>query len=425
MKRLSLSQLLPLTALGFALGLLSATLEPALLGYKVLELAPERRNTALGFTTFVGLMVAILTQPIIGALSDRTRSHCGRRLPYFVTGTALANVCLIWLASTTTYAFFLASVVVLQLASNTIQGPWQALIPDHVPDQQRGLASGMKVLIEGSAAVVGRLIAGQIMGHVGEWGSAAIVAAIAIPSIGLIAAVIITARGIPDSLPNDPGAQPQSIRAVLFRTFSIDLRAYPAFGWWFLNRLLFWCAVISVSIFLLFFAIDVVGLSSDAAQRYIGQMTVVLGAALLVCALPASRLADRISRKRLVFFAGCVACLGTSIVLITRDLTVMTIGGAVIGAGVGIYLIANWALITEIVPRAEAARYLGVANVATAGGSAIARLLGGMLIDSLNAATGSSSIGYLTLYAIAAGLFLLSALAMIPLHSISRPTDAK
>jgi MFS family permease len=93
-------------------------------------------------------------------------------------------------------------------------------------------------------------------------------------------------------------------------------------------------------------------------------------------------------------------------VSLTRDFGVMTTGGALIGAGVGVYLIADWALITEIVPRAEAARYIGVANIATAGGSAIARLAGGTLIDGINAAAYSTSIGYFTLYAIAAGLFL-------------------
>jgi len=63
--------------LGFALGLLSGTLEPALLGHKVLEFAPEQRNTALGALTFVGLLIAMITQPVVGALSDRTRTRWG------------------------------------------------------------------------------------------------------------------------------------------------------------------------------------------------------------------------------------------------------------------------------------------------------------------------------------------------------------
>jgi len=87
MKRVSFPRLLAISAFAFALTTLSNTLEPAVLGHKVLELVPERRNTALGFTTFAGLIVAVLWQPIIGVFSDRTRSPVGRRLPYFAAGT--------------------------------------------------------------------------------------------------------------------------------------------------------------------------------------------------------------------------------------------------------------------------------------------------------------------------------------------------
>lgn len=417
MKRLSMSQLLSMMTLGFALGMLSGTLEPALLGYKVLELAPEQRNTALGALTFAGLLIAMLTQPVVGALSDRTRTRLGQRVPYFVAGTVWASICLILLASAPSVALLVISVVVLQIGSNMIQGPWQALMPDHVPDRQRGLASGLKVLAEGSAAIVGRLIAGQLIGRVDEWGIVALSATIAVPSLSLIVATLITARTLRTLPTAGSSAAPRSIRAALTGVLAIDLRAYPAFGWWFLNRLLFWCAVIAVSIFLLFFGIDVLGATSAEAQRLISQTSAVLGGALLLCAVPASRLADRVSRQTLVFVAGLLACAGTIGVVSTRDFGALMIAAAIIGAGVGLYLIADWALITEIVPRAEAARYIGLANVATAGGSAIARLAGGVLIDAVNAATHTTSIGYLTLYAIAAGLFLSSAIAILPLRT--------
>ncbi len=83
--------------------------------------------------------------------------------------------------------------------------------------------------------------------------------------------------------------------------------------------------------------------------------------------------------------------------------------------GVGAFLSASWALATDIVPRQEAARYLGIANIATCIGSGGARLLGGVLIDPINRALGSSSSGYLLLFALAALCFLVSALVIIPL----------
>jgi MFS family permease len=83
-------RLVALNALAFALGVVTNTLEPAVLGHRTLAIAPESKNTVFGLITFAGLVVAILWQPIIGDLSDRTRTRWGRRLPYFIGGgTAL------------------------------------------------------------------------------------------------------------------------------------------------------------------------------------------------------------------------------------------------------------------------------------------------------------------------------------------------
>src|SRR5574341_2057443 len=98
MKSLSFFRLLAITVFSFALTLVSNTLEPAVLGHKVLELVPNQRNTALGFTTFAGLIVAILAQPIVGVFSDRTQSRLGRRLPYFIVGTLMVIACLYLIA---------------------------------------------------------------------------------------------------------------------------------------------------------------------------------------------------------------------------------------------------------------------------------------------------------------------------------------
>ncbi|MBM3121878.1 MAG: SLC45 family MFS transporter, partial [Chloroflexi bacterium] len=146
--RLPWYRLAAVTLFSLALGVVSNTLEPAVLGHKVLELVPEQKNTALGFTTFAGLIVAMLWQPMVGAWSDRTRSAWGRRAPYFIAGTVVVAACLFAIALAPTFAVVVASVLLIQLASNTVQGPWQALIPDQVPPGQRGAASGLKAAFD-------------------------------------------------------------------------------------------------------------------------------------------------------------------------------------------------------------------------------------------------------------------------------------
>jgi MFS family permease len=415
MKRISFLRLLGVTILGFALTLVSNTLEPAVLGRKVIELVPEGRNTALGLTTFAGLIVAILVQPIVGVFSDRTRSRWGRRLPYMAAGTAMVIACLFLIAGASVFSVVVVGLLLIQLSSNIVQGPWQALIPDKVPDSQRGQASGLKAMLDILAFVAGRLVAGQLVGRFAEWGQAAVYAAVAVPCVVYLIALAVTAFSAREGPQAAEGAPKRTVGEALRATFSVDFRAHPAFGWWFANRTLFWAGFLALNTFLLFYLIDVIGMAEGAAQKFIGTLSTILGVSLVLVSLPSGWLSDRIGRKPLVVIAGILAAIGTGVLLAVRSQALLTVAGLIIGAAVGTFLAANWALVTDIVPREEAARYLGVANIATAGGSAIARFLGGALIDSLNHATGTLNAGYLTVFGLALAFFVISAIVILPL----------
>lgn len=101
-----------------------------------------------------------------------------------------------------------------------------------------------------------------------------------------------------------------------------------------------------------------------------------------------------------------LAAIGISLCIFSRNLTMLTIARGILGIGSGIFISSSFALITDTV-----GRYLGIANIASGGGAAIARLLGGALIDPVNRLSGSSTAGYLTLFSFAALLFIFSIIA--------------
>ncbi|MEK6221603.1 MAG: MFS transporter, partial [Chloroflexota bacterium] len=197
--------------------------------------------------------------------------------------------------------------------------------------------------------------------------------------------------------------------------FTVDLKTYPAFKWWFINRFFYWAAFNTLGTFLLFFVIDVIGLPEDQAQLYLGNLSMVIGAAILFIAIPAGKLTDKIGRKPLVEISGYMAFVGSLLIIATKNLTTLTFAGFLIGASAGIFISANFALITDIIPKKQAGHYLGVAGIASAAGSALARLIGGVLVDPINAKTNSTSAGYLIIYGIAALFYLLSALSAMRL----------
>jgi MFS family permease len=188
-----------------------------------------------------------------------------------------------------------------------------------------------------------------------------------------------------------------------------------AFSWWFVNRTFFWISFTILGTFLLFFIIDVIGLVEADAQRFLARFSLVLGGSILLIAVPSGRLADRWGRKPLVVLACILTAIGTVLIVLFHDLNTLTFAGALVGFGAGIFISADFALLTDIVPSEEAGRYLGISGIASAGGGAIARLLGGVLIDPINQASGSSSLGYLLLYTLAAIFLIFSVFAALKL----------
>jgi Na+/melibiose symporter-like transporter len=106
------------------------------------------RNSALGGMRTAGLVIAMLAQPAMGLLSDRSTSRYGRRRPFLLAGVMLDLVFLAWIALAGNFWSLLAAVLFLQFSSNVSHGPLQALIPDLVPEAQRGRASAVKAIFE-------------------------------------------------------------------------------------------------------------------------------------------------------------------------------------------------------------------------------------------------------------------------------------
>jgi MFS family permease len=418
MKKISFLRMLVISLLGFALTFSSNIQDPPLMTFKVRELAPNLPNTTLGILGFVGLLVAMAVQPIVGVFSDRARTKLGRRLPFLIGGAALIAASLFLLALAPALWVLILGVILIQFSSNILQGPWQALIPDLVPESQRGTASSLKAVMDIIATVVAGAVAGILLGTTGQkiFGNSAIYITAAAPVIVFILFVTLTtiwAREQPGA-PNQ-AVLSRSIGESLKNAFHVNFHENPVFGWWFANKILFWGAFIAINAFLINYLVDVIRMSEAEAQSFYGTLKVILGVALIVMALASGWLSDRFGRKPVMLIAGLVAFAGAFLLLFVRDRTLIIVAGGIIGMGIGAFLSASWALATDIVPREEAARYLGIANIATCIGSGVARLLGGVLIDPINKALGSSSSGYLLLYSLAALCFLASALVIIPL----------
>jgi len=146
-----------ITLFGFALTALWQSLHSIILPLRLLDFVAEsQKNTYLGLLTLSGLFLAMFVQPLAGAVSDRSSFKWGRRRPYILVGGIIAVLFIPGIGFAGKYAMIFIVYCLLQISSNVAQGPYQAFIPEQVPLEKHGRASGVKGLLEiaGGVALV-------------------------------------------------------------------------------------------------------------------------------------------------------------------------------------------------------------------------------------------------------------------------------
>jgi MFS family permease len=386
----------------FGLAFMWNSLHPIVLPALLLRFVPEAlKNTYLGGMTFVGLILAMIVQPLSGALSDRTRARWGRRRPWIAAGTLVDLLCLAIMALAGGYWALLVGYLLLQTSSNTAHGPAQGLIPDLVPAERRGLASGLKNLFDMAGLVIASLVAGQLMSA-----GNALLAFIVIGAV-LVASCLVTLLGTHEPPATRPLA---SVSNPLRDLLRVDLRRYPAYSRLILSRLLILFGIYVVQSFAQYYIRDVLRVPDAAGTT--GNLMAVIGVALTVLVFPAGMLSDRFGRRPLNVFSGVLAALGIFLVAFARTVPALLVFGGTIGMATGIFVSVNWALATDLIPQEEAGKYLGLSNLATAGSAALARLVG-PLIDGLNSLWPGAYLGYPLVFIVAAVGTLVGALLML------------
>ena len=397
-----------ITIFGFALAALWGSLHTFIIQLRLPYLVAESEKTLwLGVLTLAGLVIAMVVQPIAGAISDRSGFSWGRRRPYILLGTILAILFLPGIGLCGSYVTFLIIYCLLQISCNTAQGPYQGFIPDLVPGGKRGLASGVKTLLEfvGGIALVW-VILNFMERYFTEQGGPWLWYALALLAFFLLGAMVATVLTVKER-PGGGGSQ-LPLLSTLYKSFKIDVKASPGFVLFIVSRLLILTALVTLQRYALYFLMDVVGVANPVTVMK--NLLFVVGICMVAAVYPAGRLSDRVGRRPVVVSSGFLGALGMLLLFFSHSYGAIMFCGVLLGIATGAFMSSNWALATDLVPKGEEARYLGLTNLATAGGSALARLIG-IAMDPLNAY--SPGLGYKVMllacfiYFVAGSLLLL------------------
>jgi MFS family permease len=200
---------------------------------------------------------------------------------------------------------------------------------------------------------------------------------------------------------------------VFLRTFYVNPRKSPDFGWAFVSRFLFVLAYAFLITYQVYYLLEKIGSAEDDVPHQVFLGTLTQSVVLVAASLVGGRLSDRTGRRK-IFVAGASMVYGSAlfVVAIATSFDGFLVGMAIAGLGFGIYMAVDLALVADVLPDKDStAKDLGVLNIAGALPFSVAPAVAPAIL-----AIGGGSYG--VLYAFAGICAIIGACAILPVKSV-------
>ncbi|MFL1382010.1 MULTISPECIES: MFS transporter [unclassified Nocardiopsis] len=404
--RRSLRRLIPMLGVGnLAVYAFYLGIGAVLLPLQVQGLTPGDEEAAvsnLGLVAGIAAVFGTVFNPIGGALSDRTRSRWGRRNPWILGGAIAGFGLVLVLGFADSLLMIILGWCLAQGAMNLHQAAVTAVIPDRVPHERRGTAAAAMGIAVAVAGVLGTGVAALFT-------DALPFGYIALGGLVVAVAVVLTTtthdpRG--DELP--PVATGERVGPLAALGRFLSALSHLNFTLVFAGRALLFLGyflVLGFQLYILDYFIELpAGLAPAAGVTIISLISAV---ATIVTTAIGGPLSDRLDRRRLfALVCGVVSAGAMLIPFFMPTWTGMLIFAVVNGSAFGCFMAVDTALATLVLPsEADAARDMGVLNIAAAGPQIIAPFIASMIILNLG--------GYGSLFLVGSAVGLLGALAIV------------
>jgi MFS family permease len=415
---LTTRQQLVMNVLWFAQNFQSAALLPIVIPVQIAlwitpgQIGTAPQATALGWISTIGAFIALFAPPIVGALSDRTTGPWGRRRPWIALGVALLLVGTWLLAIPNGLVALIVGLLIFQLGGNTATAGYQGLMPDLVPQEQRGASSGYLGIMTILGNAGGLALAAYLLGDVGattphDTITRSLFLFYMLTGVILAIGAGITLLGVHER-PLAPGLLPKPSARLKDRLAGwLTPWRMSGFRWVFLTRS---SVMMGLSLFMTFIAYyfaNVAHISNFVEATAVLAILALVGAA--GSALTLGLASDRVGRVPLVCGATvCMATAAASFVILPQGTPLWPLG-LLFGVGYGAYTSVDWALAVDVLPSPEAAgRDMGVWSIATSAPAILAPLVGGLAI-SVADTLGDTTTGYRVVFGLAVAFLLAGA----------------
>lgn len=316
----------------------------------------ETKGFNLSVVAVVGGIIVMLVTPLSGRLSDRTMSRLGKRRPWILGGAVVGFLGVLVLAFATDLLPVILGWAIVQIGFGATNSAIHALLADQIPKRIRARVSAAASAANAIALIAGALIIAALPNDQ-QW------LWFVIPGgIGAITSALLFFR-LRDIVRTD---RPAPWRwADVLSTYWLNPVAYRDFFWAFACRLLVTMSILAVSLYLLFFIIDRLGVPKEEASGVYASVLVVFTLASIVTSVVFSIVSDRTGRRKAIIWVSALLSAGGLIVaLLAPDLTTFLVAMALVGAAQGSFVSVDVAMMTEVLPTFdEAGKDLGIVSL--------------------------------------------------------------
>jgi MFS family permease len=373
-----------------------------LLPEQIEDLGIAHKEIWLGVVTGIGAIVAVIVNPLAGALSDRTRPRLfgrqwGRRHIWTAGGAVLLFLMLLVLAVAPNLFWITVGWALANIGINIMLATLTSAVPDRVPVAQRGLVSGWIGMPVALGLVVGAILVTTVVttpppGYL-------------VIAIGLL--LLVTPFLV--RTPDDPLGDAPLPRFTI-RTFKLDLRGNPDFAWAWVTRFLVMLGNALGTLYLLYFLSDAVRI--DDPETGLLYMILLYTVGMIGTAMLGGWLSDRAGKRKVfVVWSGVIIAVAAILLAIWPTWPIAMVAAVLFGAGFGVYLAVDTAVVTQVLPAAaNRAKDIGVINIAPSVSQALGPVLAAPVVAFLG--------GYPTLFVLTAVTSLAGALAVLKIRSV-------
>ncbi|GAA4451611.1 MFS transporter [Phytohabitans houttuyneae] len=364
---------------------------------------PANKEAMFGWVTALGALAAVIANPLAGALSDRTSLRLGgrdlgRRHVWTFSSALLGAASLVTLGQQRTIVGVAVCWVAAQVCFNAALATLTAAIPDRVPVAQRGGVSGWVGIPQSLGLVVGAVLVTAIFtdNKAGYYAVAVAVLILALPF------ALFT--------PDDPLPRAARPRVPLLSGMWISPRRYPDFAWAWGTRFLVQVGNALGTLYLLYFLQD--GVKYHDPEGGLLILILIYTAGMMATAVVSGRLSDRSGRRKIfVIWSGVIMAVAATLLAVWPLWSTAIVAAVLLGAGYGVYLAVDAALITQVLPRAtDRGKDLGVINIANSAPQVLGPAMSAPIVVHLG--------GYPTLYALTAAVTLLGSVFVVRIRSV-------